>query len=356
MKQVGRELGVRYVLEGSVRKAANRVRLTGQLVETESGAHLWAERYDRPLDDIFALQDEITLAVIGAIEPSLRAAEIERVKRKRPENLDAYDLLLRAISADVAMPEGVAQALPFLERALALEPDYARAHGHLAMCHHTLYLRGGLREENRQSAIHHAHAAIANGQDDSTALSLAGFVIGQEEHDRAAASQAFETALALSPSSTFTYIVGSVVLGWGGDAERAIEWAERALRLSPFDSLELVCLQRARARAFLARTLSGGRHRCSQVNPIQSTVQHVLHAACGFISEAGTGTRGGRVQPPVFGSCNPPIGSASTLLAWIARHRLPLRCPRLCALRGYQNSVGLAAILAKSPSLRSSLE
>src|SRR5581483_8588005 len=97
VKQVGRELGVRYVLEGSVRKAANRVRVTGQLIEAESGTHLWAERYDRTLDDIFAIQDELTTSVVAAIEPSLRQAEIERVKRKRPENLDAYDLVLRAL-------------------------------------------------------------------------------------------------------------------------------------------------------------------------------------------------------------------------------------------------------------------
>jgi TolB-like protein len=235
VKQVGSELGVRYVLEGSVRKAGKRVRVTCQLIEAHSNAHLWAEHYDRPLNDIFALQDEVTLAVIGTIEPRLRSAEIDRVKRKRPESLDAYDLLLRAISTDMAMPEGVAKAKPFLERALALEPDYARAHGHLALCHHTLYLRGGLREENRRSAIRHAHAAIANGQDDSTALSLAGFVIGMDGRDRAGAYQAFEAALALSPSSAFTYLMGSPVLGWGGQAERAIEWAERALRLSPFD-------------------------------------------------------------------------------------------------------------------------
>ena len=236
VKQVGRELGVRYVLEGSVRRAGNRVRITCQLIEAHTGAHLWAERYDRPLDDIFALQDEVTLAVIGAIEPSLRAAEIDRIKRRRPDNLDANDLLLRAISADMSMPEGVAKAIPFLEQSLELQPGYARAHGHLAMCHHTLYLRGGLREENRRAAIQHAHAAIANGQDDSTALTLAGFVIGMDEHDRAAASQAFETALALSPSSAFTYLIGSVVFGWGGQADRAIEWSERALRLSPFDA------------------------------------------------------------------------------------------------------------------------
>ena len=95
VKQVGRELGVRYVLEGSVRKAGNRVRITSQLIDAQSSAHLWVARYDRSLDDIFALQDEIALSVVGAIEPSLRQAEIERVKRKRPESLDAYDLVLQ---------------------------------------------------------------------------------------------------------------------------------------------------------------------------------------------------------------------------------------------------------------------
>jgi adenylate cyclase len=97
VKQVGRELGVRYVLEGSLRKAGNRVRLTAQLIEAASGGHVWAERYDRALDDIFAVQDEITLSVVGYIEPSLRQAEIERAKRKRPDSLDAYDLYLRAL-------------------------------------------------------------------------------------------------------------------------------------------------------------------------------------------------------------------------------------------------------------------
>jgi len=126
IRQVGRELGVRYVLEGSVRKAAARVRITGQLVEAETGRHICAERYDRAMDDVFALQDEMTMNVVAAIEPSLRQAEVERVKRKRPENLDAYDLVLRATPLVVAaMPETVLRALPLLERALTLEPDYA---------------------------------------------------------------------------------------------------------------------------------------------------------------------------------------------------------------------------------------
>jgi adenylate cyclase len=236
VKQVGRDLGVRYILEGSVRKAGNRVRVTGQVVEAETGRHLWAERYDRMLDDIFALQDELTTSVVAAIEPSLRRAEIDRVKRKRPDNLDAYDLLLRALP-DVlpAMPDRARIALPLLENAVRIEPDYAAAHGFAAYCHEILFVRGGAREENRLGAARHAHAAIANGRDDATALALGGFAIGMVGHDRGAARRAFEAALALSPSCALAYNFGSVVMAVGGDADLAIDWGERALRLSPLD-------------------------------------------------------------------------------------------------------------------------
>ncbi len=236
VKQVGRELGVRYVLEGSVRKASSRVRVTGQVIEAETGRHVWADRYDRTLDDVFAIQDELTMSVVAAIEPSLRQAEIERVKRKRPDNLDAYDLVLRAIPhVYPAMPDGAAKALPLLESALNVEPDYALAHGFAAWCHEILFARGGAREENRLGAARHAHAAIAHGRDDAIALSLGGFAIGMVAHDREAARQAFDAALALSPSCALAYNFGSVVTVLGGDAERGIEWGERALRLSPFD-------------------------------------------------------------------------------------------------------------------------
>ena len=236
VKQVGRELGVRYVLEGSVRKAADRVRITGQLIDTATGAHVWAERYDRKYDDIFALQDEITLSVVGAIEPSLRLAEAERVKRKRSDNLDAYDLLLQA-QPDVYSrdPARAPNALALLERALALDPAYALAHAYAAECHHSLFLRGGFRAESRTASIRHAEAAITYGQDDALALAFAGFVVGMDKHDRAAAFAAFEASLAVSPSLAVTYILGSVILSFGGESERAIEWADRGLRLSPFD-------------------------------------------------------------------------------------------------------------------------
>src|SRR5262245_12853529 len=283
VKQVGRELGVRYVLEGSVRKAADRVRITGQLIDAATGAHVWVERYDRRLEDIFALQDEITLNVVGAIEPSLRDAEIERVKRKRPDSLDAYDLFLRAIPyVYVAMPEEAVKAVPILEKALALEPSYAGAHGLLAWCHEILFVRSGLKEENRIAAIRHARAAITHGRDDASALALGAFVTGMVEHDRVTAIEAFERALALSPSSAFTIILGSGVLAYAGEAERAIDWAERALRISPNDRLAYVPQHILALAHFLrGRYEEAANHarRAVQSNPPFSVSHCVLAAA-----------------------------------------------------------------------------
>ena len=235
-KQVGRELGVRYVMEGTVRRQGEALRVTCQLIDASTGAHVWAERHDRSSKDVFALQDDIALSVVGAIAPSMRRAEIERVKRKRPDSLDAYDLVLRAQpDVDSGMPGQVTEALVLLQRALALEPDYALAHANAAMCHHCLYLRAGLREDDRTAAVQYARSALRFGKDDALALTLAGFSLGMDGHDRNAAYTAFEAAIAISPSSALTHILGSVVWGWAGEAERAIEWSERGVRLSPFD-------------------------------------------------------------------------------------------------------------------------
>ena len=236
VKQVACALGVRYLVQGSVRKDGRRVRISAQMADAGSGYQLWSERFDRPLDDVFALQDEIALNVVSAIEPSLRRAEVERVQRKRPDSLDAYDLVLQAQQdVDSGMPAQVTRALVLLERALALDPTYALAHANAAMCHHCLFLRSGLREADRSASVRYAEAAIAYGRDDPRALTLAGFSVGMDGHDRAAAFIALEAALALSPSSALTYILGSVMLAWGGEAERAIEWSERGMRLSPLD-------------------------------------------------------------------------------------------------------------------------
>ncbi|WP_137933622.1 winged helix-turn-helix domain-containing protein [Mesorhizobium comanense] len=241
VKQVGRELGVRYVLEGSVRKVGGRVRITGQLIDAEDGSHLWAERYDRELTDVFALQDEITISVVAAIEPNLRRAEIERVRRRRPDSLDAYDLFLRALpDVYTFMPQGAAKGLPLLDQALAIEPSYALAHGFAAWAHQTLFIRGGMRAEHREKASRHAHAAIEHGSGDAMALALAGFTIGLVEHDRRLADEAFSQALALSASCAFVYTFGCVPVAYGGDAARAIDWCEQALRLNPLDAMNCV--------------------------------------------------------------------------------------------------------------------
>ena len=245
VKEVADKLGVRYVLEGGVRKSGNRVRITAQLIDTETGAHLWAEQYDRLLEDVFALQDEITMCVIGAIEPSLRNAEIDRVKRKRPNNLDAYDLVLRALPfVFTRMPKEAEQAIPQLEDALKLEQNYGAAHALLGQCLHTRFSRGGLREEDRIAAIRHAHAAIAHGNDDATALAIAALVISLDEHDTTTALKLFDRALELSNSNVFALSCSAVTLAWMGKTELAIERAQLALRLSPFDSLS--------ARSYLA--------------------------------------------------------------------------------------------------------
>ena len=238
VKEIGRELGVRYVLEGSVRKLGNRVRVTAQLIDAANAAHVWAERYDRALDDIFALQDELTISVIGAIEPSLRQAEIERARRKRPESLDAWDLYLRALPfAATAMPDDADKALPLLEQAIGLEPEYAVAHAMIAWCHEQRYLRGGMRAETRAAASRHARAAIAAGGDDAPALAMAGFVIGVVEHDYETALDALDRSLALSPSSALALGFSSIIRAWTGADPISIGHAETAIRLSPYDPL-----------------------------------------------------------------------------------------------------------------------
>ena len=324
VKQIGRELGVRYVLEGSVRKASNRVRITAQLIEAETNRHIWAERYDRSLDDIFALQDDITMSTVASIEPSLRQAEIERVKRKRPDSLDAYDLVLRALpSVFTLMPDGASQALPLLERALALEPNYAVALAYAAWCHEILFVRAGMHDEDRSAMSRYARAALVHGRDDAAALSIAGFCIGLIEHDRATAFQALDASLALSPSSAATNMFGSVLFGWAGEAERAVEWGERAVRLSPFDPLNCIAFGGIAighfARNRYAEAASAAR-KAIQVNPLFSISYMLLVAALaklGQIDEAkAVAVRLLELQPSFsIGRQSAAVGIVSSLAA-----------------------------------------
>jgi adenylate cyclase len=242
LKQIGRELGVRYVLEGSVRKGGNRVRITAQLIDATNGAHLWADRFDGLLEDVFELQDKVAISVAGVIEPTLRQSEIERARRKRPDSLDAYDLYLRALPfAYTSMPEDADKALGFVERAIRLDPDFAVAHAIIAWCQEQRYLRGGLDEGARAIALRHARLAIAMGGDDATALAIAGLVIGfLEPSEYEIAVSAFDRALALSNSSALALGFSAATRAWHGESAIAIEQAEQALRLSPSDPMSNV--------------------------------------------------------------------------------------------------------------------
>ena len=168
IRQVAKELGVRYVLEGSVRKAANRLRITGQLIEAASATHVWADKFEGAVEDIFDLQDRLTESIVGAIEPSLRRAEIERARRKRPDSLDAYDLYLRALPhAHANTPADTDEALRLLDEALRLDPNYAAAHGYAAWCHEQRFFRGGFHPEDRAAALEHANIALEHWRERS---------------------------------------------------------------------------------------------------------------------------------------------------------------------------------------------
>jgi TolB-like protein len=238
IQQVARELGVHYVLEGSVRKAGNRLRITGQLIDAETRAHLWANRFDGALEDVFDLQDRITESVVGALAPMLRQAEIERALRKPVANLDAYDYLLRALPLVLANTVAEApESIRLLTEALRLHPDYARAHAFISMSYAQMFRSavGPEREPTRLKAVEHARKALALAGEDSTALAHAGFVLIVTAKDVATARNALDRAVTLNPNQATARGYRALVLSMAGDAEAAIEDGHRALRLSPID-------------------------------------------------------------------------------------------------------------------------
>lgn len=276
------DLDVRYLLEGSVRKAGGRIRVNAHLVRAIDGVQIWTERYDRPVGDIFEVQDDIVASVIGAIEPNLRKAEIELVQRQRPDNPDAYDCLLQALPFIYGMmADGAARAMPLLERALELDPSYAAAHAGLAWCHHFRYSRGGLSEEDRTASVQYAHAALGFGADDPTTLAIAALVIWFDEHDETTAFDVFDRALAISSSNVFALFNSAVALAWSGRFEVAAERAARALRLSPYDPLRYLSWNAFSIVNFCSSRYEEAREaarRGIEANPAFS-LPHAYHAA-----------------------------------------------------------------------------
>ena len=237
VKQVGRELGVRYVLEGSVRKAGNRVRITGQLIDATVGNHVWAERYDRELADIFAVQDEITERVVGTIEPELYAAEHLRSQRKPPESLDAWECVIRALSC-IAQSSlaGYNEAEALCRRAITDSPNYGQAHSLLSW----LLLRrtdwSGDVTTFFAEAEGEARSALAIDERDPWAHLTHGLVLyRQRRHDEA--ERSYRRALELNPNFALAHAVLGLPLAYRGAHRDAIESAERAMRLSPNDPL-----------------------------------------------------------------------------------------------------------------------
>ena len=239
-KQIGRELGVRYALEGSVRKAAGTVRITGQLIDCGTGAHLWADRFDGGLDNVFDLQDQVTANVVGAIEPRLRKAEIERATRKRTGNLDAYDFFLRGLSRfHLHTREGNEDALQLFLKAIDLDPNYAAAYGMAAYCRHRRRTWGWTDDQkgDLNELAHLARQAAKLGKDDPVALSTAGWVTAFDLRDPELGAALIDRALDLNPSEAMAWWMSAYARVWLGEPERAIAHARRAMRLSPRDPL-----------------------------------------------------------------------------------------------------------------------
>jgi adenylate cyclase len=238
VRQVSRELGVRYVLEGSVRKAGNRIRITGQLIEGASGAHLWANRFDGRLEDVFDLQDQITESVVGEIEPTLRKAEIERSRKMRPENLDAYDLYLRAVPHAYAMrADDNTVALALLHEAIDLDPDYAPALAYAAWCYEQRLTRGWetTQESDTTTSIALARRAIATNSDDANAMAAAGFVLLMVGRDYDAGLSTIDRAVSINPNTAPISMFAGWANNFAGKPDVALSCFQRALRLSPTD-------------------------------------------------------------------------------------------------------------------------
>ena len=238
VRQVGRELGVRYVLEGSVRRGGSRLRLLGQLVDTTSGAHIWTDRFDGELTDVFALQDRFTESIVAAIEPTLQLAEIERLKRTPAANLDAYDLLLRAQQLEYEFTaESLNAAIGYSEQALAIDPNYAPAMALAAYCYGTRVVQGWTSETATESAkgAYLAARAVERGQNDANVLWMAAHAILRLVHDRERATELAYKSLELNPNSAIAMTVAGLAEIMSGHSNKGLELLQRAQRLSPRD-------------------------------------------------------------------------------------------------------------------------
>ena len=238
IKEVGRRLGVRYVLEGSVRKAAGKVRITGQLIDAITGVHIWADRFERELIDVFALQDEVTVAVVSTIQPKLLQTEIELAARRRPENLTAYDYYLRALPQYyLSTREGLAEAIRFAHRSLELDPRFVAAAVLAGVCHMMKVIWGYAIDPqfDRKEAVRLSRLALSIDDSDPEALAWACLISAYLLNDSESEIEMADRAVALNPNSFVAWNCRGWVYKIAGLQEEAIRSFERAIRVSPVD-------------------------------------------------------------------------------------------------------------------------
>ena len=258
VKQVGRELGVRYVLEGSVRKGGNRLRISAQLIEAETGAHLWADRFDGSLEDVFELQDQVALSVAGVIEPALQAAEIRRATARPTSDLTAYDLYLRSIELARAWSrEANLRALDLLEQAIERDPRYGLALARAAFCHSQIVFSGWAEDPEpiRHQSIELARRALQVAGDDPIVIALAAGALANSDEDIEPLVGLIDRSLALNPGSAFGWMWSGWIRVFAGDPNRAVEHFKTALRLDPRSPARAFCLTGIGSAHFSAHRL-----------------------------------------------------------------------------------------------------
>ena len=238
VKQVGRELGVRYVLEGSVRKAAGKVRIAGQLIDAVTGAHIWADRFERDLTDVFALQDEVTVAVVSAIHPKIIQTEIAMAARRRPENLTAYDFWLRAIQqSSLTTREGLAEAIRLACHALELDPGFGRAASLASVFHLNNFVFGYSTDPQfeLEEAVRLSRLALRIDDGDPSTLARASLISAYVVRDSESALEMADRAVALNPNSFEAWGCRGWVYSAAGQPQEAVRSFERGIRMSPID-------------------------------------------------------------------------------------------------------------------------
>jgi adenylate cyclase len=321
VKEVGRKLGVRYILEGSVRNAAGKVRITGQLIDAATGTHIWADRFERDLTDVFALQDEVTVAVVSAIQPKLLQTEIEMATRRRPENLTAYDFYLRALSQSyLTTREGVAEVIRLAHRALELDPRFGLVAA-MAGLGHMRNVNWGYAADpqfDRKEAVRLLRLALSLDDSDPETLAraavISAFMVGDSESE----IELVDRAVALNPNSFLAWSHRGWVYTIAGQPEEAIRSFERAIRMSPLDPmLHLtfggIGFALIELRRFEEAIVAG--KKAHRLNPSYSGAYRCLASAFAHVgrdAEAREAAAGLLEVDPAF-----------TISAWIARGYSP---------------------------------